>query len=218
MHCARSRCARGFRSSARGNSLHSALLQMQKHPNLRSGRSRKISPGPILKRRSRPGARTTGAFSAVTNLSLATLCNRSVALWHCASGNWGYSQGGEPMNLDQVLLDFGKKSAKGAFPNIDRADVVAGLRKRISPGGAQNIDQGASSLCGPAAVMFCVASRNPEMYVQYVTDLYDQGQAKFGTLPVTPSPLCRNYSPKMDAADWIALASLRDSDNKILNY
>ena len=123
------------------------------------------------------------------------------------------------MGLDQMLLDFAKKPPGGAFPNIDRAEVVDGLRERTAPGGAKCISQLGSSLCGPAAVMFCVATRNPEMYAKYVMDLYDKGEAQFGTLPVKPGDACRNYDPKRIApVDWIALASLRDSENRYMTY
>jgi hypothetical protein len=123
------------------------------------------------------------------------------------------------MGLDQMLLDFAKKPPGKAFPNINRIDVVDGLRDRVAPGGAQKISQLGSSLCGPAAVMFCVATRRQEMYAQYVMDLYDKGEAQFGTLTVKPGDACRSYNPtQIDAVDWIALASLRDSDNRYLSY
>jgi hypothetical protein len=123
------------------------------------------------------------------------------------------------MGLDQMLMDFAKKPASKAFPKINRMDVVDGLRARVAPGGAENISQLGSSLCGPAAVMFCVANRDPEMYAQYVMDLYDKGEAQFGTLTVKPGDACRNYDPtRIDPVDWIALASLRDSDNRYMSY
>ena len=110
------------------------------------------------------------------------------------------------MGLDQMLLDFEKKPPGTAFPNIPRTKVVGGLRLRLSTDGAKFIAQKGSSLCGPAAVMFCVANRNPEMYAQYVMDLYDKGEAQFGTLTVKPGDACRNYDPKRIApVDWIAL-------------
>jgi hypothetical protein len=122
------------------------------------------------------------------------------------------------MGLDQMLLEFAKKPPTGAFPNINRVDVVDGLRDRVSPGGAENISQLGSSLCGPAAVMFCVATRNPALYVQYVMDLYDKGQAEFGTLTVKPGDACRAYKPRsINPVDWIALASLRDSENRYMS-
>ena len=123
------------------------------------------------------------------------------------------------MGLDQMLLDFEKKPPGTAFPNIPRTKVVGGLRLRLSTDGAKFIAQKGSSLCGPAAVMFCVANRNPEMYAQYVMDLYDKGEAQFGTLTVKPGEACRNYDPKRIApVDWIALASLRDSENRYMDY
>ena len=123
------------------------------------------------------------------------------------------------MGLDQMLAEFSKKTSKGAFPNINRPEVVDGLKERLAPDGAVNISQQGSSLCGPASVMFCVARRDPEMYARYVMDLYDKGEAKFGSLTVTPGEICKNYDPKKIApVDWIALASLRDSENRYMNY
>lgn len=123
------------------------------------------------------------------------------------------------MEMEQMLQDFAKKQSGGAFPNIARMDVVDGLRDRIAPGGASCISQLRSSLCGPAAVMFCLVNRDPMAYVRYVIDLYEKGSAQFGTLTVKPGEACRNYGPKRIApVDWIALASLRDSENRYLSY
>jgi len=123
------------------------------------------------------------------------------------------------MGMDQMLIDFAQNKSGGAFPNINRVDVVDGLRDRVAPGGAENIAQMGSSLCGPAAVMFCVTNKNPEMYARYVMDLYNKGEAQFGTLTVKPGEACRNYDPRRIApVDWIALASLRDSENRYMSY
>jgi len=122
------------------------------------------------------------------------------------------------MGVDQMLHEFAKKQSRGAFPNIERADVVDGLEDRVAPGGASCISQQRSSLCGAAAVMFCLVNRDPEAYIQYVIDLYEKGQAKFGSLTVKPGDACRNYEPKRIApVDWIALASLRDSENRYMS-
>lgn len=123
------------------------------------------------------------------------------------------------MDVDQMLQDFANKPLGGAFPNIARMDVVDGLRARIAPGGASCISQRRSSLCGAAAVMFCLVNRDPMAYVRYVIDLYEKGSAQFGTLTVKPGDACRNYAPKqIDEVDWIALASLRDSENRFMSY
>ena len=123
------------------------------------------------------------------------------------------------MRLDQMLLDFEKKSPGTAFPHIPRSKIVSGLRVRVAADGPQYISQRGSSLCGPAAVMFCVATRDPEMYAKYVMDLYDNGEAQFGTLTVKPGEACRTYDPKrIHPVDWVALASLRDSENRYMDY
>jgi hypothetical protein len=118
------------------------------------------------------------------------------------------------------LIDKFPPLPKGRpFPRIDLADVVTGLRERVNDPHKQN--QGAASLCGPAALFYCLLNFKPELYVQYVIDLFTTGKARIGSLEVEPSLSCRVYQPPKDkiaAVDWIALASLRDSENTVLDY
>ena len=105
------------------------------------------------------------------------------------------------------------------FPQIEQAAVITGLRERVKDPHTQN--QKAASLCGPAAFLFCVLNFKPELYVQYVIDLFNTGKAQIGSLKVEPSLACRAYKPPADKiapVDWIALASLRDSENPVLHY
>src|SRR5207247_2586656 len=80
--------------------------------------------------------------------------------------------------------------------------------------------QSFSSLCGPAALMFLVAKYRSSLYYQFVLDLYEFGTAKLNGLGITPSKGCRDFEPfgKIDPADWVALAGVRDSENVILQY
>src|SRR5437899_11272972 len=60
----------------------------------------------------------------------------------------------------------------------------------------------------------------PELYVQYVIDLFTTGKARIGSLEVKPGLACRVYQPpkgKIAPVDWVALASLRDSDNLVMD-
>jgi hypothetical protein len=118
------------------------------------------------------------------------------------------------------LIDNFPPLPKGRpFPRIHLADVVAGLRERVNDPHKQN--QRAASLCGPAAFFYCVLNYKPELYVQYVIDLFTTGKARIGSLKVEPSIYCRIYEPPADkiaAVDWVALASLRDSENTIMDY
>jgi hypothetical protein len=117
------------------------------------------------------------------------------------------------------LIDKFPPLPKGRpFPCIDQAELITGLRERVNNPIKQ--DQGAASLCCPAAFFYCVLNYKPELYVQYVIDLFTTGKARIGSLEVKPGAACRAYQPPKDkiaAVDWVALASLRDSYNAILD-
>jgi hypothetical protein len=117
------------------------------------------------------------------------------------------------------LIDKFPPLPKGRpFPRIDQAELIAGLRERVNDPIKQ--DQGAASLCCPASFFYCVLNYKPELYVQYVIDLFTTGKARIGSLEVKPGMACRVYQPpkeKIAAVDWVALASLRDSYNAILD-
>jgi hypothetical protein len=105
-----------------------------------------------------------------------------------------------------------------AFPNIDRGDFYSSAQARAEhPGLISSLH---SSLCGPAAFMYLVASNWPALYYQYVVDLYELGTSRINRLHVRPSRACRHSSHfgKMAAADWVALGGLRDSENSVLDY
>jgi hypothetical protein len=104
------------------------------------------------------------------------------------------------------------------FPRIDESDIVTGLHDRVVDPTRQN--QGYAGLCGPAAFFYCVLNYKPELYVQYVIDLMTTGKARVGSREVKPGAACRVYQPppdKIAAVDWVALASLRDSDNLVMD-
>src|SRR5262249_20072935 len=61
------------------------------------------------------------------------------------------------------------------------------------------------------------------LYVRYVTSLYDAGSAALGDSPgiwVEPGDDCKNFDPgnKIPPVDWVALASLCDSENDGFDY
>ncbi|MDR2093562.1 MAG: hypothetical protein LBP58_09675 [Azoarcus sp.] len=55
------------------------------------------------------------------------------------------------------------------------------------------INQGGSSLCGPAAFMYCIAREKPDDFAAYVLDLALTGEGRLGNLKVMPGQirLCR---------------------------
>jgi hypothetical protein len=106
----------------------------------------------------------------------------------------------------------------GAFRNILRSAVAKGLLERVKVPSA--INQAASSLCGPAALLYDVATRDPVAYVDYVISLYEEGVGRIGELEVRPGADLKEHDPgtTVEASDWIALASLRDSENWFFDY
>jgi hypothetical protein len=125
-----------------------------------------------------------------------------------------------PNDVENMIREFEKRDGDGAFTKIERPKVAKQLRDKIED--PSKIDQGDSSLCGPAVFIYCLAKRKPKQYAQYIIDLYEKGEASIGRLEVKPGTDCKNFDPVADygimEADWIALAGLRDSENEIFDY
>ena len=117
-----------------------------------------------------------------------------------------------------IVNAFATRGGGGAFPHILRADVAQGLHARIDL--PTLISQEQSSLCGPSALVLSVATTNPIAYVRYVIDLFERGESKIQQLHVKAGADLRAYDPtgKIQPADWIAIASLRDSENYFFDY
>jgi hypothetical protein len=118
-----------------------------------------------------------------------------------------------------LVTQFSARSGQSAFTQLgaQRSLLAAQLSQRIAS--PQQIDQGGSSLCGPADFLYALAVKNPEAYAQYAIDLYEKGSAWIGKMRIAPGSDCRSYLPTgIDAIDWVTLASLRDSSNNLLDY
>lgn len=116
-----------------------------------------------------------------------------------------------------LVADFRTHSV-GIWPNLNRADVANGLELRIAD--PTQISSAHSSLCGAASVIFELAKADPVAYAQAAISLYDSGQATIRSLAVRPSTTFRSgtLSPGNNAADWLVLGSLRDSENWLFTY
>jgi len=117
-----------------------------------------------------------------------------------------------------LVAAFAGRTGPGAFKNIVRADVARGLTARIDH--PSLINQAGSSLCGPAALLFNLATRDPVAYAKLIIALYEHGEAHLAQLYVKAEKDLKNYDPKgkIEPADWIGLASLRDSENWFFDY
>ena len=121
------------------------------------------------------------------------------------------------MSIESILASFAAGSGNGAFPNLNRGQVLLGIRNRLA--NPDMIDQGDASLCGPASFLYCLIKDHPETWVTYVTQMYTKGSARIHGLEVKPSKDCLNAKPGgIKPVDWVALASLRDSENTFFDY
>jgi hypothetical protein len=124
---------------------------------------------------------------------------------------------------------FAASRAGGMWPSLSRAKVAAGALARIDD--PDLIDQGDASLCGPACFVHALADNAPESYASAIINLFEYGRADFqvrGSLfSLRPSSELRYYHPQppntpqhrpIDEADWIILASIRNSENVVLPY
>ncbi|SJN26772.1 hypothetical protein [Psychrobacter sp. JB385] len=86
--------------------------------------------------------------------------------------------------------------------------------------------QGASSLCGPATLFYCLLVDYPKLYKRAVAELWRDGKTTVNNLKIEPNARTKNpkdlFKTKDElrilAIDWITLASLRDSTNNIMSY
>ena len=119
---------------------------------------------------------------------------------------------------EEIVRQFAGRTKPGVFKYILRSAVAKGLLQRVQE--PSMIDQAASSLCGPAALLYDLATRDPEGYATYVISLYETGLGVIGKLEVTPGADLKEHDPgnTVEASDWIALASLRDSENYFFDY
>jgi hypothetical protein len=119
----------------------------------------------------------------------------------------------------QVIDELARDTLDPQFPNISRANLVKQMRERVDK--PWTLDQNQASLCGPAAFFYCLLNCQPDWFCKYVSDLYRLGNGRVHDLKVIPSEGCRNYKPDprdIGDVDWIALASLRDSENSVFDY
>lgn len=122
----------------------------------------------------------------------------------------------------EKVLKFMQRSGPGQFTKLNRLNVGLGLLARLKQ--PSKIDQAMSSLCGPAAFVYSLAWQKPDAYVDFATNLFENGKASVQigekALKIKPSKDCRKSSPEkyeMEHVDWLTLASIRDAMNKIFD-
>jgi hypothetical protein len=84
-----------------------------------------------------------------------------------------------------IIQKFATRTGPSAFPNLgfSRTIFAKDLMNRINS--SSLVDQQVTSLCGPAAFLFSVLKKDPEVFAKYVIDLYETGRARIGTQTVS---------------------------------
>ncbi len=116
----------------------------------------------------------------------------------------------------QALTDFEQSNVAGVWPSLDKKQVVAQMRSRIDD--PFQVNQGAQPFCGPASIAFELVRKQPLRYVHICRSLFETGSFAGYTQSITASNRLRQSRGKlrMPQADWMLLATLRESDNLIL--
>jgi hypothetical protein len=125
---------------------------------------------------------------------------------------------------EMLIVEFELRTGPTAFPNVDKKSFVRNLRERLKD--PSTINQGISSLCGPAVVLYCWLIKRPDLFTLYVINVFENGTGMMGYLRVTPHKGCRTFKPAQKTTpddnivdvDWIALGALRDSENGFFRY
>lgn len=117
-----------------------------------------------------------------------------------------------------LVEDFKKLTMPGKFKKFDRAVVAEQVRKRVED--PFKINQGTAGVCAPAATAFAIARSDPEQYAKAVTQLFNLGFAIIAKWQIKPdAELLELPCPQgIEQADWILLASIRDSENWFFDY
>jgi len=117
-----------------------------------------------------------------------------------------------------ALVDaFARATGAGMWPGLSRATLAAELKTRL--GAPNSVHQRQTPLCGPASFTRALIIDKPDDYAQAAIDLFNTGEATVGSLKIKPGDKVRKSAPQngTNQADWIMLASIRDSSNALLS-
>lgn len=119
-------------------------------------------------------------------------------------------------SAQQAILKFALSTKSGVWHHIDKAALIEDIRKTVA--NPLNVQQRSTPLCGPAAIVFELVSRQPQRYVQICQTLYETGQFQARAHQVKPSDtLLHSTLPPgtISVADWMLMATLRDVENAL---
>lgn len=119
------------------------------------------------------------------------------------------------------LVDaFAARTKVDLWLSIKRSELASGLKERIDD--PDLINQGQTSLCGPADFVRNLAQDTPVVYAKAAIELFENGSTTIGTFSIKPKKDLKIYTlpatARIHVADWILCASIRDADNWFFDY
>lgn len=110
---------------------------------------------------------------------------------------------------------FERSTNSGLWRAIDKSSLVANLRKRQQ--NADEINQRKSNFCGPTSIVHELARTQPRRYVELSRQLFETGGFWSRTKRVEANPklLADDIGQNMEPADWMLIATMRDSENAL---
>jgi hypothetical protein len=115
-----------------------------------------------------------------------------------------------------ALTAFAQSTQPGVWPYLDKAQMVREMRAHLRH--PYGVNQGHQPFCGPASVLFELVRKFPLRYVELCRSLYETGGFQAKTQFIQTSERLRHASKdivNLGPADWMVLASLRESENLI---
>ncbi|MBD2100819.1 hypothetical protein [Leptolyngbya sp. FACHB-261] len=123
--------------------------------------------------------------------------------------------GAAQQQAQQAIDDFERSLAPGVWPGLSKPTLVAEIRSRVRDPFLLN--QGGQPFCGPASVLFELIRKQPLRYVEICRSLFERGvfQAKSRLIEASERLRQSQGRLRMGQADWLVLATLRESENLI---
>ena len=118
--------------------------------------------------------------------------------------------------VQAALQAFRDSSEVGVWTNINKNSLLEDIRNTVV--NPLNIRQTGTPFCGPASVVFELASRQKTKYVKFCQELLETGQfnAQRQVIQASKNTMESSVPKKISVADWMMLATLRDSENILI--
>ncbi|MEL6223416.1 MAG: hypothetical protein AAFR31_12340 [Cyanobacteria bacterium J06627_8] len=117
----------------------------------------------------------------------------------------------------QLIDSFEQSQTPGVWPHLNKSKIIETLRDRVS--NPFRLDQKQQPFCGPASIVFELIRKQPIRYIHMCQQLYEQGKFQGYTRTVEAAYQLRDNSRDVDMAqaDWMLIATMRESENLLFN-